>query len=90
MIWISFLLYLLDRKPGWKLTLVLLNYVPVIAKIVTLVFHHKKIVSNPKETTYRYVKSTLRSCLFLSVYVWAAFYSPCLLRRILGRETRAT
>ncbi|KAG0353504.1 hypothetical protein BG005_007226 [Podila minutissima] len=58
--------------------------------IVTLVFHHKKIVSNPKETTYRYVKSTLRSCLFLSVYVWAAFYSPCLLRRILGRETRAT
>ncbi|KAG0030497.1 hypothetical protein BGZ82_007404 [Podila clonocystis] len=57
---------------------------------VPAVFQHKKIVSNLKETTYRYVKSTLRSCLFLSVYVWAAFYSPCLLRRILGRETRAT
>ncbi|KAG0339378.1 hypothetical protein BG004_006837 [Podila humilis] len=55
--------------------------------IVTLVFQHKRIVSDPKESAYRYIKSTLRSCLFLTVYVLAAFYMPCWLRRITGRES---
>ncbi|KAF9195470.1 hypothetical protein BGZ51_000045 [Haplosporangium sp. Z 767] len=55
--------------------------------IVTLVFQHKRLVSNPNETAKRYVKSTLRSCLFLAAYVLAAFYIPCISRRILGRET---
>ncbi|KAF8936010.1 hypothetical protein EDD21DRAFT_375389 [Dissophora ornata] len=55
--------------------------------IVTLVFQNKKLVTNPKEVAYRYVKSTLRSCLFLTVYVLGAFYTPCLLRRLLKKET---
>ncbi|KAF9182830.1 hypothetical protein BGZ50_004672 [Haplosporangium sp. Z 11] len=55
--------------------------------IVTLVFQHKKLASNPKEVAYRYVKSTIRSCLFLTVYVFFAFYTPCVMRRILKRET---
>ncbi|KAF9953389.1 hypothetical protein BGZ70_000263 [Mortierella alpina] len=55
--------------------------------IVTLVFQHKRLVSNPKESVKRYIKSTLRSCLFLALYVLAAFYVPCLSRRILGRES---
>ncbi|KAF9315903.1 hypothetical protein BG003_002545 [Podila horticola] len=55
--------------------------------IVTLVFQHKRIVSDPKESAYRYVKSTLRSCVFLAVYVLAAFYMPCWLRRITQRES---
>ncbi|KAF9430590.1 hypothetical protein BGZ94_005924 [Podila epigama] len=55
--------------------------------IVTLVFQHKRIVSDPKESAYRYIKSTLRSCVFLTVYVLAAFYMPCWLRRITQRES---
>ncbi|KAI1321342.1 hypothetical protein EDD11_006679 [Mortierella claussenii] len=55
--------------------------------IVTIVFQHKKIVSNPTDSAKRYIKSTLRSCLFLTLYVLAAFYVPCLARRILGRES---
>ncbi|KAF9353947.1 hypothetical protein BGX34_011290 [Mortierella sp. NVP85] len=55
--------------------------------IVTLVFHHKKLASNPNEVVHRYIKSTLRSCLFLTVYVFNAFYTPCVLRRILKKES---
>ncbi|KAI8603337.1 hypothetical protein EDD21DRAFT_369367 [Dissophora ornata] len=55
--------------------------------IVTLVFQHKKIVTNPTDSVKRYVKSTLRSCIFLTVYVLAAFYVPCISRRIFRRET---
>ncbi|KAF9153520.1 hypothetical protein BG015_003255 [Linnemannia schmuckeri] len=54
--------------------------------IVTLVFQHKKLATQPKEVARRYIKSTLRSCLFLTVYVWAAFYTPCVMRRIFKRE----
>ncbi|KAG0354793.1 hypothetical protein BC939DRAFT_405705 [Gamsiella multidivaricata] len=55
--------------------------------IVTIVFQHKKITTNPSGSLKRYIKSTLRSCLFLTLYVLAAFYVPCISRRILGRET---
>jgi hypothetical protein len=55
-------------------------------QIVTLVFQHKKLTTQPKEVARRYIKSTLRSCLFLTVYVWAAFYTPCVMRRIFKRE----
>ncbi|KAF9171968.1 hypothetical protein BGX21_010598 [Mortierella sp. AD011] len=55
--------------------------------IITLAFQHKKLVNEPLSTAKRYTKSTLRSCLFLAVYVLAAFYVPCLSRRILGRES---
>ncbi|KAF9946965.1 hypothetical protein BGZ65_009250, partial [Modicella reniformis] len=55
--------------------------------IVTLVFQHKRLLNNPKEVAYRYVQSTLRSCLFLTVYVLGAFSTPCVLRRILRKES---
>ncbi|KAK3823291.1 MAG: hypothetical protein J3Q66DRAFT_279899 [Benniella sp.] len=55
--------------------------------IVTLVFHHKKLATNPNEVVHRYIKSTLRSCLFLTVYVLNAFYTPCVLRRVLKKES---
>ncbi|KAG0220484.1 hypothetical protein BGX31_010982 [Mortierella sp. GBA43] len=55
--------------------------------IVTLVFQNKKLASDPKEVARRYVKSTLRSCLFLTVYVFNAFYTPCVMRRLLHKET---
>ncbi|GJJ74702.1 hypothetical protein EMPS_07060 [Entomortierella parvispora] len=55
--------------------------------IVTLVFQHKRLASDPKLSVYRYVKSTLRSVMFLTVYVLAAFYVPCLMRRVLQRES---
>ncbi|KAG0307448.1 hypothetical protein BGZ98_000238 [Dissophora globulifera] len=55
--------------------------------IVTLVFQNKRLASDPVESGKRYVKSTLRSCLFLTAYVLAAFYVPCISRRIFQRET---
>ncbi|KAG9325873.1 hypothetical protein KVV02_006867 [Mortierella alpina] len=55
--------------------------------IVTLVFQHKKLATNPQDVAYRYVKSTLRSCMFLTVYVLGAFVTPCMMRRILKKET---
>ncbi|KAF9436470.1 hypothetical protein BGZ76_003901 [Entomortierella beljakovae] len=55
--------------------------------IITIVFQHKKLVSDPTTTVKRFIISTLRSCLFLTAYVLAAFYVPCLSRRILGRES---
>ncbi|KAF9931984.1 hypothetical protein FBU30_009163 [Linnemannia zychae] len=55
--------------------------------IVMLVFQNKKIASDPVKSAKRYVKSTLRSCLFLACYVLACFYVPCLSRRVLGRES---
>ncbi|KAF9169312.1 hypothetical protein BGX21_008511 [Mortierella sp. AD011] len=58
--------------------------------IVTLVFQRKKLVTEPKEVAYRYIRSTLRSCMFLTVYVLAAFYVPCWMRAILRKETRFT
>ena len=58
--------------------------------IVTLVFQHKRLASDPKQSVYRYVKSTLRSVMFLTVYVLAAFYVPCLMRRILQKESNLT
>ncbi|KAF9100730.1 hypothetical protein BGX27_000269 [Mortierella sp. AM989] len=58
--------------------------------IVTLVFQHKKLASDPKQVAYRYVKSTIRSCLFLTFYVLAAFYVPCWMRTILRKETKFT
>ncbi|KAI1318322.1 hypothetical protein EDD11_006835 [Mortierella claussenii] len=58
--------------------------------IVTLVFQHKKLASDPKQVAYRYVKSTVRSCLFLTAYVLAAFYVPCLMRKMFKKEILAT
>ncbi|KAF9198165.1 hypothetical protein BGZ49_001103 [Haplosporangium sp. Z 27] len=58
--------------------------------IVTLVFQRKKLTTEPKEVAYRYIRSTLRSCMFLTVYVLAAFYVPCWMRRILKKETKFT
>ncbi|KAF9918365.1 hypothetical protein BX616_009158 [Lobosporangium transversale] len=58
--------------------------------IVTLVFQHKKLATQPKEVAHRYVKSTLRSCLFLTTYVLAAFYVPCLMRKIFKKEFLGT
>ncbi|KAF9112251.1 hypothetical protein BGX27_003724 [Mortierella sp. AM989] len=55
--------------------------------IITLVFQHKRLVKQPLSTAKRYTTSTLRSCLFLATYVLAAFYVPCLSRRVLGRES---
>ncbi|KAG0330207.1 hypothetical protein BGZ99_007068 [Dissophora globulifera] len=55
--------------------------------VLTLVFQNKNMVSNPKEVAYRYIRSTLRSTLFLTMYVLGAFYSPCLLRKLLKKET---
>ncbi|KAG0258562.1 hypothetical protein DFQ27_004585 [Actinomortierella ambigua] len=56
--------------------------------IVTLVFNNKRLATDPAGTAQRYVKSTMRSCLFLSLYVLAAFYSPCWMRPIFQRERR--
>ncbi|KAF9208510.1 hypothetical protein BGZ49_008594 [Haplosporangium sp. Z 27] len=55
--------------------------------IITLVFQNKKLVKKPLPTTKHFIKSTLRSCMFLTLYVLAAFYVPCISRRILGRES---
>ncbi|KAF9583061.1 hypothetical protein BGW38_010333 [Lunasporangiospora selenospora] len=56
--------------------------------IVTLVFQNKKLATDPKDVAYRYVRSTLRSCIFLAVYVTTAFFAPCVLRRVLRKESR--
>ncbi|KAG0367204.1 hypothetical protein BC939DRAFT_434254 [Gamsiella multidivaricata] len=58
--------------------------------IVTLVFQHKKLATNPKGVAYRYFKSTLRSCLFLTMYVLGAFSTPCVTRRVFKSEVLFT
>jgi hypothetical protein len=60
-------------------------YAPLNA-VMTLVFHGKKILTKPKETLIRYIKSTLRSAAFLASYVTMAWVIPCLLRNVLKRE----
>ncbi|KAF9431994.1 hypothetical protein BGZ76_011442 [Entomortierella beljakovae] len=56
--------------------------------IVTLAFNRKKLTTEPKTVAQRYIKSTLRSVMFLTIYVLAAFYVPCWMRAILRKESR--
>ncbi|KAF9321998.1 hypothetical protein BGZ91_004428 [Linnemannia elongata] len=54
--------------------------------LLTLVFQRKKLATQPKEVVQRYIKSTIRSSLFMTMYTWGAFYTLCVMRRIFKRE----
>ncbi|KAF9153519.1 hypothetical protein BG015_003254 [Linnemannia schmuckeri] len=54
--------------------------------LLTLVFQHKKLAVQPREVVQRYIKSTIRSSLFMTMYTWGAFYTLCVMRRIFKRE----
>ncbi|KAF9425418.1 hypothetical protein BGZ94_007535 [Podila epigama] len=62
----------------------------VVNAMVALVFQRNKLMAQPGETVFRLSKSTLRSALFLTLYVFSCCNGPCLMRRVLGRERKFT
>ena len=62
-------------------------YAPLNA-VMTIIFNHKKILQNPVGQLTRFVLSTLRSVLFLTCYVTAAWSMPCYFRNLMGKESK--
>jgi hypothetical protein len=60
-------------------------YMPLNA-IMTVIFSGRRLIKDPVNTLTRYVKSVIRSSVFLSSYVTVAWLVPCTLRRLLKRE----
>ncbi|KAI9146587.1 hypothetical protein BKA69DRAFT_1024262 [Paraphysoderma sedebokerense] len=60
-------------------------YAPLNA-IMILVYSWKKMLKQPHTYLLRFIKSTIRSSLFLSLYVTIAWVSTCYQRRLLGRD----
>ncbi|RKP26232.1 hypothetical protein SYNPS1DRAFT_14468 [Syncephalis pseudoplumigaleata] len=60
-------------------------YLPLNA-VMTLIYSGKKLTKDPVKTLLRFIKSTLRSSLFLSSYVTMAWIVPCVLRYTFKRE----
>ncbi|KAG0350365.1 hypothetical protein BG005_010108 [Podila minutissima] len=58
--------------------------------VVALVFQRNRLMAAPTQTILRLMKSTARSALFLTLYVFACCNGPCLMRRVLGRESKFT
>ncbi|KAI8911714.1 hypothetical protein EDD86DRAFT_188565 [Gorgonomyces haynaldii] len=56
--------------------------------VMTVIFNYKKILQQPKEQFVRFVFSTCRSVLFLTLYVTSAWSLPCLFRNWAGRESK--
>ncbi|KAF9104908.1 hypothetical protein BGX29_001040 [Mortierella sp. GBA35] len=54
--------------------------------ILALVFQHKRLTTQPKEVVQRFIISTTRSSLFLTISHGIAMYSLCLMRRIFKKE----
>ncbi|KAI8902728.1 hypothetical protein BC833DRAFT_654540 [Globomyces pollinis-pini] len=54
--------------------------------IMTVVFKGKKLLKDPLKSVKQYTKSTLRSVLFLTCYVTAAWCTPCLFRNMRGKD----
>ncbi|KAJ3099529.1 hypothetical protein HDU97_002972 [Phlyctochytrium planicorne] len=61
-------------------------YAPLNA-IMTAIFKGKDILRHPKKITLQFIKSTLRSTLFLTAYVTMSWCAPCYLRRAFGKES---
>ena len=53
---------------------------------MTVVFRGKKAFTQPWQTLTRFLKSTLRSSLFLAAYCSMAWIVPCALRKMFNRE----
>ncbi|KAG0330909.1 hypothetical protein BG004_001907 [Podila humilis] len=62
----------------------------ILNAVVALVFQRNRLMSKPVDTILRLMKSTGRSALFLTLYVFACCNGPCLMRRVLGREGKFT
>ncbi|GAB5586108.1 hypothetical protein Unana1_01008 [Umbelopsis nana] len=60
-------------------------YVPLNI-IMTAVFRWSQLKSDPEEVLDRFVKSCLRSALFLSCYVTIGFSTPCAVRPVVDKE----
>jgi hypothetical protein len=54
--------------------------------IMTIIFRGTSILKNPKQTISKIAISTLRSVLFLTCYVTAAWSLPCLFRTLSKKE----
>ncbi|KAL2918890.1 hypothetical protein HK105_201724 [Polyrhizophydium stewartii] len=54
--------------------------------IMTLIFRGKKTITQPVRTLRQIIVSVLRSSLFLTCYVTAAWTLPCLFRTLRGRD----
>jgi hypothetical protein len=54
--------------------------------VMTLVFKGKTLLKDPKQSFVKFVKSTLRSVLFLTAYVTAAWSLPCTFRTLFKKE----
>jgi hypothetical protein len=54
--------------------------------IMTIIFRGKSLLKDPKLSLVKFIKSTLRSVLFLTAYVTAAWSTPCFFRTTWGKE----
>nr|KAJ3418899.1 hypothetical protein HK105_007688 [Polyrhizophydium stewartii] len=54
--------------------------------IMTLIFRGKKTITQPVRTLRQIIVSVIRSSLFLTCYVTAAWTLPCLFRTLRGRD----
>jgi hypothetical protein len=57
-----------------------------LTQIMTVIFNYKKIMKEPKGQIYRFIKSTLRSVIFLTCYCTSAWTFTCLFRNLRGKE----
>jgi hypothetical protein len=63
-----------------------LNLYAPLNLFMAAIFQRKKLVKHPVQMLSYLAKSTLRSTLFLSSYVTFAWYIPCLLRNLFGKD----
>ena len=55
---------------------------------MTAVFRGKKVLDDPKMSFATFIKSTLRSVLFLTMYVMTSWSTPCLFRNLRGKDEK--